>query len=108
MELKWAKRWIRRARGGPSEGWSSKTAPDEPGYDVPSLESDPRAHTLWRVDGKLPKMSGACRAVFRLGCHRRVDQPRAPRNLRFSAEEELARKVTGGGGEEIRRRRVPG
>ena len=35
---------------------------------------------------------GACVAVFRRGCHRRVDRPRAPRNLRFSAGEELAGK----------------
>ena len=33
-----------------------------------------------------------CRAVFRQDCHRRVDRPRAPRNLRFPAEEELAVK----------------
>ena len=38
------KKGIRRDRGGPPEGWSSKTAPDEPGYEVPSPESDPRAH----------------------------------------------------------------
>ena len=44
-ELKWAKRWIRRARGGPSEGWSSKTAPDEPEYEVLSPESEPCTHT---------------------------------------------------------------
>ena len=35
---------------------------------------------------------GACRAVFRQGCHRRVDWPRAPRNLRFPVGEELAGK----------------
>ena len=33
---------------------------------------------------------GACEAVFRWGCHRRVDRPRAPRNMRFLAGEELA------------------
>ena len=51
---------------------------------------------------------GACR--LRRGCHHRVDRPRAPRNLRFLAGEELSGKVTssgsGGDGEEIRRRRV--
>ena len=53
---------------------------------------------------------GVCGAIFRRGFHQCVDQPRAPRNLRFSTGEELAGKVTGGGvdGEEIRRRRVPG
>ena len=39
------KRWIRRAWGGPSEGWSSKTASDDFGCGVPSPEKDPRAHT---------------------------------------------------------------
>ena len=48
---------------------------------------------------------GACGAVFRWGCHRRVDRPRPPHNMRFSAGEELAGKATGN--EEIRRRRVP-
>ena len=32
---------------------------------------------------------GACAAGCRRGCHRRVDRPRAPRNLWFSAGEEL-------------------
>ena len=45
-ELKWAKRWMRRARGGPSEGWISKTAPDEPSYEISSPESVPHAHSL--------------------------------------------------------------
>ena len=33
-----------------------------------------------------------CVAVFRWGCHRRVNRPCAPRNLRFPVEEELAEK----------------
>ena len=46
-------------------------------------------------------------AVFRRGCHRRVDRPRAPRNMRFPVGEELAGKspavaatgrISGGGG----------
>ena len=51
---------------------------------------------------------GACVAVFRRGCHRRVDRPRAPRNLTFPTGEELAEKspavaaagarISGGGG----------
>ena len=44
-ELKWAKRWIRRARGGPSEGLISKMASDEPGYEISTPESGPRVHT---------------------------------------------------------------
>ena len=35
---------------------------------------------------------GACAAGCRRGCHRRVDWPRAPRNLWFSAGEELPGK----------------
>ena len=50
---------------------------------------------------------GACRDVLWRGFLRRVDRPRAPQNLRFSAGEELVEKVTDGGGEEIRRQRVP-
>ena len=34
----------------------------------------------------------ACVAVFQRGCHRRVDRPRAPRNLRFPTGEELVGK----------------
>ena len=33
-----------------------------------------------------------CGVVFRQDCHRLVDRPRAPRNLRFPAGEELAVK----------------
>ena len=58
-ELKWAKRWIRRARGGPLVGWSSKTASDEPGYEVLSPESDLRVNTRRRIDDKLSERSGA-------------------------------------------------
>ena len=35
---------------------------------------------------------GACVAVCQRGCHRCVDRPRAPRNLWFSAGEELPGK----------------
>ena len=45
-----------------------------------------------RVDGSLQERGGACGAVFRRGCHRRVDRPRAPQNLRFLVGEELAEK----------------
>ena len=42
---------------------------------------------------------GACGAVFRLGCHRRVDRPRAPRNLRFPAgQSPVAARRSGSGG----------
>ena len=35
---------------------------------------------------------GPCVAVCRRGCHRRVDRPRAPRNLWFPTGEELPGK----------------
>ena len=43
------KMWRRKARGGPSKGWISKTAPDEPGDGILVLESGSRAHTRRRV-----------------------------------------------------------
>ena len=98
MEAKWAKRCISRARGRSPEEWSSKTAPDKPGYEVPSPENDPRAHTCTHAPARGRQAAGekhpdgACGAVFRRGCHRRVDRPRAPRNLRFPTGEELAEK----------------
>ena len=55
---------------------------------------------------------GTCVVGCRRGCHRRVDRPRAPRNLWFPAGEELPGKSPvacdggcGGGEKEIRRRR---
>ena len=55
------------------------------------------------MDGRLLERGGACGAVFRRGCHRRVDRPRGPRNLRFSAGKSPAAVVaaarrSGGGG----------
>ena len=52
----------------------------------------------------------ACGVVFRRGFHRHVDRPRATRNMRFPAGEELAGKVTddGCGSKEIRLQKVPG
>ena len=47
-EPKWSKRWIRRARGGPSEGWISKTAPDKPGDGISVPKSGPRA-SAWNA-----------------------------------------------------------
>ena len=37
------KKWIRKARGGPSEGWISKTALDELGDGIAAPESGSRA-----------------------------------------------------------------
>ena len=58
-EPKMSKRWIRRAWGGPSEGWISKTAPNEPGDGISASESGPRSHTRWRVERRPPEKSGA-------------------------------------------------
>ena len=62
---------------------------------VPSPEKEPRALMRRRVDVSFRRkkaIDGACVAVCRRGCHRRVDQPRAPRNLWFPAVEELPGK----------------
>ena len=64
MEPKLSKRWIRRARGRPPEGWISKTVSDEPGDGISAQESGPRAHKRLRVERKLPEKSGAWMAVF--------------------------------------------
>ena len=58
-----SKRWIRRARGGPPEGWISKTTSDEPGDGILAPESGPRAHTCRRLEHKPSKKSGAWRRV---------------------------------------------
>ena len=44
--------------------------------------------SCWRKAAR----DGACVAGCRRGCHRRVDWPRAPRNLWFLAGEELPGK----------------
>ena len=67
-------------------------ASDEPGYEIWSPKSGSRAHTRPRVEGKPSEKSGAWRAVFRRGFLQRVDRPRAPRNLRYLAGEELVGK----------------
>ena len=88
------KRWIRRAWGGPPKGWVSKTAPDEPGYEISSSESGPRAHTRRRVEGKSSEMSGVWWRVE--SCFPTEFPPMcrsaSPHNLRFPAGEELAGK----------------
>ena len=52
----------------------------------------PRAGAWTASSWREAARDGAYRAVFRWGCHRRVDRPHAPQNLRFSAGEELAGK----------------
>ena len=48
-EVSWSrnckKRWRMKARGGPPEGWINKTAPNELGDGISTLESGSRAHT---------------------------------------------------------------
>ena len=53
----------------------------------------PTRTSVWTADCRREAArDGVCVAVFRRGCHQRVDRPRAPRNLRFPAGEELAEK----------------
>ena len=66
---------------------------------VPSPEKKARAHTRThaptrgrRADGERLPHDGTCAPGCRRGCHRRVDRPRALRNLWFSAGEELPEK----------------
>ena len=65
---------------------------------VPSPEKEPRALTRTHAStrgrqaaGEEPRVT-AREAGFRRGCHRRVDRPRAPRNMWCSAGEELPGK----------------
>ena len=53
------KRWRRKARGGPPEGWISKTAPDEPGDGISAPESGSRAHKHRGVELSPSEKSGA-------------------------------------------------
>ena len=62
-EPKLSKRWIRRARGGPPEGWISKTAPDVLGDGILAPESGPRTHMCRRVEHRTSKKSGTWRCV---------------------------------------------
>ena len=89
------KRWRRKARGGPPEGWISKKAPDEPGDGILAPESGSRAHKHRGVELSPSEKSGAWWHVddcFSAGFLQRVARPRAPRNLRSSVGEELAGK----------------
>ena len=44
-EPKLPKKWRRKAQGGPSKEWISKTTPNEPGDGILAAESGSRAHT---------------------------------------------------------------
>ena len=68
----------------------------------PSPEKKARAHTrphahsragAWTAScRRRAARDGACASGCRRGCHRRVDRPRAARNLWFPAGEELPEK----------------
>ena len=92
-EPKLPKRWRRKGWGGPSEGWISKTAPDEPGDGISVPESGPRIHTCWRMKLRPREKIGVWVTLCQQGFLRRVDRPSAPWNLRSPAGEELAGKV---------------
>ena len=55
------KRWRRKARGGLSEGWISKTASNEPRDGISAPESGSRAHMSRRVELRPPEKSGELR-----------------------------------------------
>ena len=67
--------------------WSPVT---EKGATRPHAHSRPGAWTA--SCRRKAARDSACVDVFRRSCHRRVDRPRAPRNLWFSAGEELPGK----------------
>ena len=51
-----------------------------------------RTHAPARERQAAGERDGTCASGCRRGCHRRVDRPHAPRNLWFSAGEELPEK----------------
>ena len=57
------KRWRTKARGGPPEGWISKTAPDEPRNGISASESGSRAHMRQHVKLSPWEKIGAWRSV---------------------------------------------
>ena len=69
---------------------------DELGDGISAPESGSRAG-VWN-SGRWRRVArgGSWMTIFRRGFLRRVDRPRAPRNMRSSAGEELAGKVTRG------------
>ena len=67
-------------------------APDEPGDGISEPKSGSRAHTCWRVKLRPWEKIGTWVTLCRRGFLRRVDRPRAPRNLRSPAGEELVGK----------------
>ena len=101
-------------------GWTVGGIEQQNGAGRPSMWSPitgngatrPHAHSragAWTASCRRKvARDGACVAVCRRGFHRRVDRPRAPRNLWFSVGEELpgkspaaaeaARRRSGGGG----------
>ena len=94
MEPKLSKRWIRRARGGPSEGWISKMASDEPRDGISASESGTRRRMecrpseksgVWRrVDGCFPAgfpstcRSALCASESKVSGRRRAGRKKSP------------------------------
>lgn len=81
-------------------GWTAGGIEQQDGAGRPCVWSPvtrkgamrPHAHSragAWTAGCRLKAArGGTCGAGFRRGCHRRVDRPRAPRNLWFPAGEE--------------------
>ena len=100
-------------------GWTAEGIEQQDGAGRPCVWSPvtgkgatrPHAHSragAWTTScRRKAARDGACVAGCRRGCHRRVDRPRAPRNLWFPAREELLGKspaVTAAAAAEARRR----
>ena len=85
-------------------GWTAGGIEQQDGAGQPCMWSPitgkgatcPQAHSracAWTASCRRKvARDGTCVDVFRRGCHRRVDRPRAPRNLWFPAGEELPGK----------------
>ena len=87
MEPKLPKRWRRKAQGGLSEGWISKTASDEPGDGISAPESGSQAHTRRRVELKPSEKSGVWRHMD--GCFP-VGFPPTCKSALCASESEVA------------------
>ena len=87
--------------------WTAEGIEDQDGAGRPCVWSPvtgeegtrPHAHSragAWTAScQRKDARDGACASGCRQGCHRRVDRPRAFRNLWFSTGEELPEKLPG-------------
>ena len=69
-----------------------RTSLDVESHHRKMMHAHPRVDAWTTSCRREATRDGACRDVFWRGCHRCVDRPRAPQNLRFLDREELAGK----------------